>query len=239
MSACAVFVTVLADRPNQTKTMNYKTSFKSLLLAAGCSLGLAVSGFASDDPVVAATPTSTVNASSHGVLGQNVANLGFSYVDIKNSSVNAYAMNLTLNQAIQTGIDTLFEYNYLRSDDTGIGRITEHKVNFGGRAYTNYQGFKPFVDGGIGWVWERAPLGLSDNSFLLFASVGAEFQATPDLTITPSVRYWYATKSSVGDVWEYSVKANYWLTEKLALTAKLGVDDDQTMEYGLGLNYRF
>jgi len=219
--------------------MNKHPSLKSLLLAAAFAAGLTAPAFAAGDPVVSSTPTTNVSSNTHGVLGQNLANLGFSYVDIHNSSVNAMAYNLTLNQGIQTGIDTLFEYNYLRSEDTGVGRVSEHKVNFGGRAYTNYQGFKPFVDGGIGWVWEKAPLGLSDNSFLLFASVGAEFQATPDLTITPAVRYWYATRNSIGDVWEFSVKANYWLTEKLALTAKISRDDDQTMEYGLGINFRF
>lgn len=217
--------------------MNITPSTKSLFLAAAFALGLTAPGFAAETPVDPAA--TTAGSISHGVLGHNLANLGFSYVDIHNSNIDATAYNLTLNQGIQTGIDTLFEYNYLRSEDTGIGRISEHKVNFGGRAYTNYKGFKPFVDGGIGWVWQKAPLGLSDNSFLLFASVGAEFQATPDLTITPAVRYWYATDSAIGDVWEFSVKANYWFSEKLALSAKISRDDDQTMEYGLGANFRF
>ena len=219
--------------------MNYQTSFKSLLLAAACAASLTAPGFAADDPVATTAPAGTDNVSTHGVLGQNLANLGFSFVDLHNTSVNATAYNLTLNQGIQTGLDTLFEYNYQRSDDTGVGRLSEQKVNFGARAYTNYRGFKPFVDGGIGWTWLKAPLGLDNNSFFLFASVGAEYQATPDLTITPAVRYWYATKNSVGDVWEFSVKANYWLTEKLALTAKISRDDDQTTSFGLGVNYRF
>ena len=220
--------------------MNNVTSFKSLLLAAACTLGLAAPGFASEDPaVVSSTPKTAIDTGSRGVLGHDLAALGFSYVDIGHSSVNATALNLTLNQGLRTGVDTLFEYNYLRSEDTGIGRISEQKVNFGGRAYTNYNGFKPFVDGGIGWVWQNAPLGLGEDSFLLFASVGAEFQVTPDLTITPAVRYWYATKNSLGDVWEYSVKANYWFSEKIALTAKISLDNNNTAEYGLGINYRF
>ena len=240
MSASGVSVMLPADRPNKPNIMNYKTSYKSLMLATVCTLGAVASGLASDDPaVVASTPTTTASAGSRGVLGHDLAALGFSYVDIDGSSVDATAFNLTLNQGLRTGVDTLFEYNYLRSENTGLGRISEQKVNFGGRAYTNYQGFKPFVDGGIGWVWQKAPLGLSDNSFLVFGSAGAEFQATPDLTITPAVRYWYATKNSVDDTWEFSVKANYWVTEKIAVTGKLGMDDDQNMEYGIGLNFRF
>ena len=229
-----------ADRPNKPNTMNSVTSYKSLLLATVCTLGVAASAFAADEPaVVSSSPTTVASTGSRGVLGHDLAALGFSYVDIDGSSVDATAFNLTLNQGLRTGVDTLFEYNYLRSENTGIGRISEQKVNFGGRAYTNYHGFKPFVDGGLGWVWQKAPLGLSDNSFLEFGSVGAEFQATPDLTITPAVRYWYATKNSVDDTWEFSVKANYWVTEKLAVTGKLGMDDDQNMEYGVGLNFRF
>lgn len=238
MSARIVHVMLPVGRPTKPNNMNNVTSFKSLLLAAACVLGAAAPGFASDDPaVVASTPKA--DTGSRGVLGHNLAALGFSYVDIDNSNVDATALNLTLNQGLRTGVDTLFEYNYLRSEETGAGRITEHKLNFGGRAYTNYNGFKPFVDGGIGWVWQKAPFGLSDNSFLVFASVGAEFQATPELTITPAVRYWYATKSSMGDVWDFSVKANYWVSEKLAITGKLGIDDEQNMEYGLGVNFRF
>lgn len=220
--------------------MNYVTSYKSLILVAACAAGLTVPAFASDDPAAASAPaTTTLSPVTHGVLGQNVANLGFSYVDIDDSKVDATAFNLTLNQALRTGVDTVFEYNYLRSENTGLGRITEQKVNFGGRAYTNYNGFKPFVDGGIGWAWLKAPLGLSENSFLVFASVGAEFQATPELTITPSVRYWYATKKSVDDTWDFGVKANYWLSEKIALTGKVSMDDDQNIEYGIGFSYRY
>jgi opacity protein-like surface antigen len=220
--------------------MNYVPSYKSLILVAACAAGLAAPAFAADDPTaVSSAPAATVDAGSRGVLGHNLANLGFSYVDIDDSSIDAMAYNLTLNQGLRTGVDTLFEYNYLRSENTGVGRISEHKVNFGGRAYTNYNGFKPFVDGGIGWAWLKAPLGLSESSFIVFASVGAEFQACPDVTITPAVRYWYAANSSVDNVWEFSVKANYWVTEKLAITAKLGIDDDQNSEYGLGVNFRF
>lgn len=218
--------------------MNYVTSYKSLILAAACAAGLAAPAFAADDPVAASAPA-TLSPITHGVLGHNLANFSFSYVDIDDSSVDATAFNLTLNQGLRTGLDTLLEYNYLRSEDTGIGRISEHKVNFGGRAYTNYNGFKPFVDGGIGWAWLKAPLGFSENSFLAFASVGAEFQACPDLTITPAVRYWYAANSAVDNVWEFNVKANYWVSEKFAVTGKIGMDDDQNIEYGLGVNFRF
>jgi opacity protein-like surface antigen len=220
--------------------MNYVTSYKSLVLAAACAAGLAAPTFASDDPVAASAPvTTTISPTTHGVLGHNLANLSFSYVDIDDSSVDATAFNLTLNQGLRTGVDTLFEYNYLRSENTGVGRISEQKVNFGGRAYTNYKGFKPFVDGGIGWAWMKAPLGFSDNSFLVFGSVGAEFQVTPELTITPSIRYWYPTRSSVDDAWDFSVKANYWVSEKFAVTGKISMDDDQSIEYGLGVNFRF
>ena len=41
------------------------------------------------------------------------------------------------------------------------------------------------------------------------------------------------------DTWEFRVKAKYWLSEKLSLTAKISRDDSQNMEYGLGVNFRF
>jgi|GEM_PF-518125 len=240
MSAGGVSVMRPADRPNQTKPniMNYITSYKSLLLAAACAFGAAAPAFASDDPAMVSSAPTTVATGSHGVLGHNLAELGFSYIDIDDSSVDASAMNLTLNQGIRTGLDTLFEYSYLRSENTGVGRVSQQQLNIGGRAYTNYNGMKPFVDGGIGWAWFKAPGNYRFDSFVVFASVGAEIQATTDLTITPSVRYSYMTRDS-DDKWDFGVKANYWLTEKLALTGKISMDDDQTMEYGLGVNFRF
>lgn len=227
------------ERTNQqTKTMNTKNITKTVLLAATCALWGSVAALAADDPAVVSVAVDQ-DPVPRGALGQNTAALGFSYIDADDSGIDANAINLTLNQGLRTGLDTLLEYNYLRSENTGFGDIVEHKFNFGGRAYTNFHGFRPFVDGGIGWTWLKAPLGLSDNSFLWFASIGAEFQATADLTITPMIRFWDATSYTDGDTWEYGVKANYWVNEKLGVTAKVIRADSESTEYGLGINYRF
>lgn len=220
----------------QTDTMNKPNIIKSLLCSAACIFASTGVVLASDDPAAVETaPTSA----PRGVLGQTVTNLGFSYIDIDDSGIDANAINLTMSQGIRTGVDTLFEYNYLRSENTPVGDIVEHKAVIGGRAYTNFNGFKPFVDGGLGWTWLKAPLGLSDNSFLWFASFGAEFQATDALTLTPMIRFWDAASVDEGDTWEYGLKANYWVNEKLGVTAKIVRTDSESTEYGLGINYRF
>ena len=217
--------------------MNNVTSFKSLFLATTLVAGCAVAAFAGDEP--ASAPNSSPAPLSHGLLGQTYASLGYNYSRLDSSSVNANGLEFAMNQGVRTGLDTLLEYTGTRTDDTGVGRLTEQILDLGARAYTNYNGIKPYAEAGVGWTWLNAPLGLSDNSFVWFAGVGAEFQATSELTITPLVRYSDATSYHSGGTWDYGVKANYWLTEKLGLTAKITRNDSQDMTYGVGINFHF
>jgi opacity protein-like surface antigen len=219
--------------------MNNVTSLKSLALATALALGLASQAFAGDEPGANAPANAPLPPLSHGLLGQTYASLGYSYSRLDSSPVNANALEFAMNQGISTGFDTLLEYTGTRSDDTGVGRLTEQTLEVGARAYTNYNGIKPYAEAGLGWTWLRAPLGLSDNSFVWFAGVGAEFQATSELTVTPVVRYSDATSYHSGSTWDFGVKANYWLSEKLGLTGKIMRNDSGDMTYGVGINFRY
>ena len=215
--------------------MKNVTSFKSLILTAAVALALTASAFADTDSGAA----TALPPLSHGLLGQTYASLGYTYTRLDSVPVNANGLEFAMNQGVRTGLDSFFEYAGIRTDNTGAGHLTEQTLEVGGRAYTNYNGIKPFAEAGLGWTWVSAPLGLSDNSFVCFAGVGAEFQVTSDLTVTPVVRYSDATSYHNGSTWDYGVKANYWLNEKLGITAKIMRNDSQDMTYGIGINFRY
>lgn len=209
--------------------------FKTFVLAAAASLGLASSAFAQTSAPVAEPATIT---HSSGLLGQTYASLGYGYVNFDNSSATARTYSLSLNQYVRDGVDTVFEYNYTRSSPVGNTRLKQHDLLFGGRFYTSWQGIKPYAEVGVGWVWQKAA-GFSDNSFAWGAGVGAEIEVAAKTSLTPFVRYTDITEGSDNDAWEYGVKANHWLTEKVALQGSISRDDDRNMFYRLGVNVRY
>ncbi|MBI2518115.1 MAG: porin family protein [Opitutae bacterium] len=215
--------------------MKNVTSFKTLILAGAVALGFATAAVAGEGPAEASAPAVT----GRGLLGQSYVNLGYSFVDLQGTGIDAQGVNFELNQNVREGVDTLLSYNYLRSDSFAGGRIKQNTLVAGGRFYTSFRGFKPYAEAGLGWTWLRAPLGFSDDSFTYFAGVGAEFQVTPDVTVTPFIRYIDATTDSVDHEWNYGVRANWWATEKIGLTAAVIRDNSRNMEYNIGVNYRF
>lgn len=217
--------------------MKTVTPFKTLILAAAASLGLAVAAFASDDP--STSVPRPVDANSRGLLGENYAHLGYTYVDIKHSDADANSFDFSLNQGIRNGVDTLMEYNYTRSEPFLGGHASWQSIFAGGRAYTTMNNMKPYFEAGFGWAWAHAPVFGSDNSFAWFGGVGMEFTVAPDVTVTPFIRFTDAVSIEDADNWDFGVKGNYWINSKWALTAKVSMDDDNNWSLGAGVNIHF
>jgi hypothetical protein len=211
-------------------------SFKTLILAAAVAAGLSSLAFA-DEPALAPAPA--IPPGSHGLLGQNYANLGYHYTDYSDTSISSDSYEFAVNQAIHTGLDTLFEYEHTRSSDTAVGHVTQDWIDIGARAYTNFYGFKPYFEAGLGWAWQHAPITGNDDSFVWFTGVGAEFLLGRNFSLTPLVRYSYACSFDTHGEWDYGLKANYWLTEKVGLQVSVLRDNTRDMSYGAGVNVRF
>jgi len=213
--------------------MKNQTSLKYFVLAAAASLGLAASAFA--QTTVAAEPTVSRSA---GLLGQTYASASYGFIDLDNTGVDARSYSLGLNQYVRDGVDSFLDYNYTRTDRIAGTRLTQNDVLLGARVYTHWQGVKPYAEAGIGWVWQKAG-GVRDNSFAWAAGVGAEIEVASKTTLTPFVRYSDLTDSGNNDQWEYGVKANHWLTEKLAVQGSVSRDDDKNLFYRVGVNFRY
>ncbi|HET7535958.1 MAG TPA: hypothetical protein VFJ90_05865, partial [Candidatus Didemnitutus sp.] len=200
------------------------------------SLGLSLAALASDDPVSVPRP---VDAGSRGLLGETYTHLGYSYVDTNHSNVDAHSFDFSLNSAVYHGADTLLEYNYTQSEPFAGGHAWWQNVLAGARGYTSMGGFKPYLEGGLGWAWAKAPVIGSDNSWAWFAGVGAEVTVARDITVTPFIRYTDAPGIDDSDKWDFGVKGNYWINSKFAVTANVSVDDDQDWTIGAGVNFQF
>ncbi|MBI2511810.1 MAG: porin [Opitutae bacterium] len=210
-------------------------SFKTFVLAAAVSLGLASASFAQSANVAVPNPA---DAKPTGLLGQSYTTLGYSYVDFDATSIHASRYSLAANQSLREGLDGILEYGYARSSKFAGTRLTQHDLMAGARAFLTAGGIKPYVEAGIGWVWQKAA-GVSEDSFAWGAGVGAEFEVVSSVTVTPYVRYEDITRGSDNDSWNYGVKANYWLSSRVGLQAGVERDDDKNMTYSVGANIRF
>ncbi len=222
--------------------MKNHVSTKTLLLAAAFAFGLGSAAMAADDttppaPVAKAPPAQTDNG--HGLLGQNYAGLSYGYLDLHGTSVSARGYGFTINQNLSESFDALLEYTDQNSSKLAGGRINQRMFDLGVRAFTTTRGFKPYVEAGLGWEWAKAPLGYKANSPAYFVGTGVEFQVAHDLSVTPFVRYTDATKHSIGHEVDYGVKANYWLSEHVGLTAAISRDNSRDMQYSLGVSFRY
>lgn len=215
--------------------MNNVPSFKTFVLAAAVSLGLASASFAQSANVAVPNPA---DAKPTGLLGQNYASLGYGYVDFDATDIHASRFSLAGNQSLREGLDGILEYGYTRSSKFAGTRITQHDLMAGARAYLTSAGFKPYVEAGLGWVWQKAG-GVSDNSFAWGAGVGAEIEVVSAFTVTPYVRYEDITEGSDNGSWNYGVKTNYWLSSRVGLQLGAERDDDKNMLYSVGANIRF
>ena len=226
----------MADK-SKSQNMKNVLSLKTLLPAAALALSLVVPALAADDSSAAPAPAPA--AVGHGLLGQNYVNLGYSYNDLVDTNVNASTFGFTMNQGLREGLDTLLEYSYARSGNTGLGRIDQQVFDVGARAFTNLGGVKPYAEVGLGGLWVKAPLVSHQHSFLWFVGAGVELQATPDLSFTPFARLSYANSVNNPKQWDYGVRANYWLNDKIGLTGTLSRDNTRDMSYGLGISFRY
>lgn len=174
-----------------------------------------------------------------GLLGQTYAGLDYSYVHLGNSPVSADRYSFEYNQPLTVGFDAVFNYdrtqNGLLAGDRGYSQNLDATLRAFNTAFT---WGKPYVEAGLGYDWTKYS-GVHDHSLAVIGGVGIEFQATTALTITPFLRYTELNGLPDHHLADYGVKANYWVTKQLALTAAISRNDSQDMSYKMGINVHF
>lgn len=214
--------------------MNQKITTRILLLAA--ALGLAGSTFAQG---TAASAPASAAETGKGLLGQSYVNLGYSYTDLHQSSVNYQGLNFEYNQPLNTGFDLNLNLSDARSSQFFGTRVRQQSIGASAVAFTPGLSWgRPYIGVGAGWIWTKAA-GVSDNSFLYGLQTGVEFQATKELSVTPYVSYTDASSLHINNKWGYGVKANYWITDQWGLTGGIGRDNKLNMSYSIGTTFRY
>ena len=222
--------------PSNLNRMKNVNSYKTWILAAAVSLGLAASAHAQTTlPAEAPAPVAERTA---GLLGQNYVSASVGFIDLDDLDLDAQSYTLGVNQAVRDGLDAIFEYDYTRTDKFVGSRLTQHSLLLGARAFANYNGIKPYAEAGVGWVWQKFG-STRDDSFAWGAGVGAEFELSPVVAVTPFVRYTDVTEVSDGGTWDYGVKANVRVTDQFSVLGSVSRDDDQNLEYRVGVNFRY
>jgi hypothetical protein len=221
--------------------MKQKIILKSLLLSAVAALGLATSAFAGGDEPNSPAPAAPAAAPAYdslGLLGQTYAGLSYSYLHLGASPVNANRYGFEYNQPLNPGFDVVFNYDWSQTGVVAGDRAHEQQLAAALRAFTATSWGKPYVEAGVGYDWLKFA-GAKDHSFLWIAGAGIEFQATPELSFTPFVRYEQANGYADNHEADYGVKANYWITRQWSLNGEISRNDSQDMAYKLGVNFRF
>ncbi len=209
--------------------MKQNLLIKSFLLAVA-AFSLAGAARAADAMSSASVPPS----GTMGLLGQTYAGLSYSYLDLNHSPDHTDDYRFDYNQPLNAGLDGVLSYDFMQT-----GAVKQQAVAGALRAFSSaYTWGKPYVEAGAGYTWERGGGG-KDNSVLWEIAVGTEFQLAPAFTLTPFVKYQGTPDLAQRDVWNYGVKANYWVDSQWALTAGLDRDNHQAMRYLVGTNFRF
>ena len=209
---------------------------KNLVISAAAAFSLAV--FARADVPLDQEPLEATTPVGQGLLGQQYASLTYSYIDL-DAPVHADNFSFGFNQPLNTGLDAVFSYDWTQTGLLAGDRLNQQSVTAGLRAFSNaFAWGKPYVEAGGGYAWQRG-YGTSDNSFVWSVAVGAELQLAPAVTVTPFVRYADAPDLAGSGVFNFGVKANYWVDSQWAVMAGVERDDDQNTSFTIGTNFRF
>jgi hypothetical protein len=136
-------------------------------------------------------------------------------------------------------LDGVLTYDWTQSGLVAGDRARQQTLGGALRAFsTSYTWGKPFVEGGVGYVWTKYA-GNHDNSFVWEATVGSEFQVAAKTTVTPYVQYLNAPDLANSGTWNFGVKANYWVNTQWAVTGGVSIDDDNNAGFTVGTNFHF
>jgi hypothetical protein len=222
--------------------MKHNINSKVLILAAAVSLGLATVASAQTTTIDSTAPASSESAAS--LLGTRYSGLSANYIDLRNHGSPNVARGLTFNynQPLRPNLDLNASFDYASADLVGGSEAIRRAAEVDAVAYTAFAWGKPFALIGGGWSWETGANGYNDDSFNYKLGAGVEFQVAQAILVTPFVNFVRETHFNQNEM-DYGVKATYRVNREWDLTARAQYnalhDATDTIEYALGVNYRF
>lgn len=187
----------------------------------------------------------SASSPSGGLLGRDYFGLEGSYLNRDKSDIGFRSFDVRMNKNVMQGLDASLGYGYGNSENFSGSDLDRNTVDLGGRYFKEIgRGIKPFVDASAGWTWLDGPLGFDDDSFTWSGGGGVEYAVNDKFAVTPYARYREATSLQTAvsdsfryddDVFEYGIRANYWVRSGWAVTAGVQRDDNKSMRYSAGV----
>lgn len=185
------------------------------------------------------TAAGTENA---GLLGQKFTGVDFGYthhVESAPKSLRRYGFVSQAPLAELTNVDAAFHYDFIRGSSLGLTNQT-HRTYVSFTRYFEHRTVKPFAQAAAGWAWSKTGP-VKEDSFFYRGVVGAEVGINPNVALTPFVSIEEAANiGGLGDrAWNIGAKLAYRLNRNWVPTLRVQIDDDDNIEYAVGMNYRF
>lgn len=178
-----------------------------------------------------AAPAATQETS--GVLGKRVAALGFSYTNIRHSSVDAYAVGTNVNMPATANLD--FSASFGHSWVEGNGKNNSENLSLSSVAYTSIAGVKPFASATLGYIWPK----YVSSRFTWGGDVGVEIPVCCCTSVTVSGGYQDTFKKGNVGTWGSTVGVNNWITKEILAQASVSLFEKGNVGYQVSFGYRF
>lgn len=195
-------------------------------------LGVASLGLA----LVSASFAQQATSNSASILGVQYVEVGFGYLDINHSATDAFALGADVNVPLTANLDLNVGYSYewIENNNSLYGNV----VSAGLTAYLTEGALRPFVTGGLGYVWDSSAAG-GDEYAVWDVGVGAEysFNSTTSVAVAAS----YADDFESGDNHSIAglVQANHWFTSSIAGTVGVSWLEHGHIGYGVSAIFKF
>lgn len=195
-------------------------------------LSFAFLGFALGAQAQDAT-TSGVN---YGLVGQEYTGLSLAITHQDEGSPSTLrSFGFIVNRPAAVNLDTAFKYDYTGSSAGSRNHL--HRVAANALFYWSNPGAKPYVEVDAGWAWRKFA-GDSGSGFVYLVGAGVEIQVKPRLVIAPFVNYEEVSEFNARG-WGYGAKATYRLGQEWSGSFRIRADEDQNLEFRVGMNRHF
>jgi hypothetical protein len=211
------------------------TASKKLISMALAGLAMTIQGAAQ------ATP-STSPEDRPGLLGKRHIGVSLATTDFRNSNVNNAVTSevfadIPVNQHISVGGG----YSLSRLSDNGFtGYWNDLFTDV--TAYTTINGFKPFVDAGIGYsMFNLSGNGIStdDQNGFYGAGAGVELPITKALSVALRTGFSDTMTSGAKLFWHHSIHSAYWVSPRVAATGTVSFNESVSITYAVGARFVF
>ena len=195
------------------------------IVAAAMLLALASTAFAQE-----------TGGAGRGLNGQSYFSVVYLYSNLRDGPPDYYqGIGFRYNQALQQKLDLILTGGLTQSQRVSGARGKQRDFAAGLRWHTDLGQMRPFAEATLGGAWFSYG-SYKNNSWSYAGAVGAEFQATPELSFAPLIGYSDAPDFSGAGGGFGVLRTNYWVNRNWSVRVNLSFDDDG---WGLGAGFAY